>query len=98
MEAKKKRKYDDSFKREAVRLAEESGKRDRQIEQELGTYQGSLRTWRKALAKDPKHSFPGKGRLRPLEDENRQLRRDNERLTRERDILKKAVAIFSEDR
>jgi len=98
MEVKKKKKYDVSFKREAVRVAEESGKPDRHIEKELGIYQGSLRTWRKQLAKDPEHAFPGKGRLKPWEEEMRRLRRDNDRLTQERDILKKAVAIFSENR
>ncbi len=41
--------------------------------------------------------FPGKGRLSPEDDELRQLRRENNRLRIERDILKKAVAIFSEE-
>jgi transposase len=41
--------------------------------------------------------FPGKGRLKPDDDALRRLKRENERLRTERDILKKAVAIFSED-
>ena len=41
--------------------------------------------------------FPGKGRLSPEDEELRQLRRENRRLRMERDILKKAVAIFSEE-
>ena len=41
--------------------------------------------------------FPGKGRLSPEDEELRQLRRENNRLRRERDILKKAVATFSEE-
>ena len=40
--------------------------------------------------------FPGKGHLSPEDSEIRRLKRENERLRMERDILKKAVAIFSE--
>jgi transposase len=36
--------------------------------------------------------------LKPEDEENRRLRRENERLRMERDILKKAVAIFSDRR
>jgi transposase len=42
-------------------------------------------------------AFPGKGRLSPEDEELRQLRRKNKRLLMERDILKKAVAIFSKE-
>ena len=41
--------------------------------------------------------FPGKGHLKPEDEEMRRLKRECERLRRERDILKKAVAIFSTD-
>jgi transposase len=89
------KKYDGTFKRESVRLADSSGKNDRTIEKELGLYQGALRHWREELNADPNHAFPGTGRLKPLEDENRRLMRENSILREERDILKKAVAIFS---
>ena len=39
-------------------------------------------------------AFPGKGHQTPTEEEFRQLRSENERLKQERDILKKAIAIF----
>jgi len=89
------RKYDDMFKRETVRLAETSGKRDRTLEKELGLYQGSIRHWREELKSDPEHAFPGTGHLKPAEEELRRLQRENAILREERDILKKAVAIFS---
>ena len=44
-----KKRYDAEFKREAVRLADNSEKGDSRIERELGLYQGAIRTWRKAL-------------------------------------------------
>ena len=89
------RKFDKTFKRESVRLADTSGKNDRTIEKDLGLCQGSLRHWRKELQKDPENAFPGTGHLKPLEAENLRLRRELAVAQEERDILKKAVAIFS---
>jgi transposase len=87
--------YEDSFKRDSVKLADTSGKNDRTVEQELGLYQGALRHWRQELQDDPLHAFPGTGHLKPLEAENLRLRRELDIAREERDILKKAVAIFS---
>ena len=41
--------------------------------------------------------FPGKGRLSLEYEDLRQLRIENKRLSMERDMLKKVVAIFSEE-
>ena len=68
---------------------------DRTVEKELGLCQGALRHWRKELQKDPENAFPGTGHLKPLEAENLRLRRELSIAQEERDILKKAVAIFS---
>jgi len=56
-----------------------------------------LHRWKKKYAEGEIEPFPGKGRLSPADEELRQLRRENKRLRMERDILKKAVAIFSEE-
>jgi transposase len=92
----KPRVYTAEFKREAVRLLETSGKSGAEIAQELGISDGSLYTWRKQLAEQGEVAFPGKGHQTPAEEELRQLRAENERLKMERDILKKAIAIFSQ--
>ncbi len=97
MSASKKR-YDAEFKREAVRLADNSEKGDSRIERELGLYQGAIRTWRKALRSDPVDAFPGTGHMKLAEEELRSLRRELEDVRQERDILKKAMAIFTRDR
>jgi transposase-like protein len=44
-----KKKYDATFKREAVQLADTSGKKVGEIEHELGLYQGAIRHWREEL-------------------------------------------------
>ena len=91
------RTYDREFKLEAVRMATEPGVTAKDVERRFGIGQGVLSRWKRQFNEDPKQSFPGKGHLKPADEELRQLKRENERLRRERDILKKAVAIFSTD-
>ncbi len=92
-----KRHIDKEFKIEAVRLASEPGNTQAGIERDLGISQGIISRWKRELFKDGEQAFPGTGRLKPDDDVVHRLKRENERLRRERDILKKAVAIFSED-
>jgi transposase len=91
------KRFDKEFKIEAVRLASEPGNTKSKIERDLGISQGIISRWKRELRKDGDQAFPGKGRLKPDDDELRRLKRESERLRQERDILKKAVAIFSED-
>ena len=91
------RKYDTAFKLEAVRLVLEEGHSVRSVERKLGTGQGVVYAWVHAFNADPEHAFPGSGRLKPPERQIRDLKLELERVKRERDILKKAVAIFSKD-
>jgi len=91
------RKYDLEFKIEAVRMASEPGMTNRVVESSLGIGQGVLSRWKRELKRDGQQSFPGKGHLKPENEELRRVKRECERLRRERDILKKAVAIFSTD-
>ena len=95
MAHKPRKKYDEEFKRATVELADSSDRPDRAFEQELDLYDGAIRTWRREIIKHAKDAFPGNGNLPPSEDELRRLRRENEILRQEREILKKAVAIFS---
>jgi transposase len=67
------------------------------VARELGVAQSLLDCWKKKSEEGKIDPFPGKGCLSPEDEELRQLRRENKRLRMERDILKKAVAIFSEE-
>jgi transposase len=93
--AEKRRKYAEDFKREAVRLLETSGKSGREIEEDLGIGRGQIYRWRKRLAQESGNirAFPGTGK--PRDEELARLKRENAILREERDILRKAVAIFS---
>jgi len=92
---KKRKTYTKEFKIEAVRLLERSGKTQEDLAEELGTSSSSLSRWKKKYGEDGEDAFPGRGRLTPREERIQQLERENEILRQERDILKKAVAIFS---
>jgi len=83
------------FKHEAVPLARTSGKSKAQIARELGISDSALYSWSKQPADHGSDAFPGKGHQTPLEEENHRLKRELERVQQERDILKKAISIFS---
>ena len=89
------RKFTREFKVEAVRLVTDGGLSVSQAAQDLDVRPDMLRRWRKKLADDPAEAFPGQGRLKLREEKVRQLQREAARLRQERDILKKALAIFS---
>jgi transposase len=89
--------YTKEFKQEAVRLAQTSGKSIAQIAREWGISDSAIHGWRKELTEHGKDAFPGKGHQSELEEENRRLKRELERVQQERDILKKVVGIFSRE-
>ncbi len=90
-----KKHYSREYKLEVLELLKTSGKSKAQLERDLGLYPGQLQAWQKALTHDGQQAFPGTGHQTEAEAELRRLRRENEVLRQERDILKKAVAIFT---
>ena len=93
----KRRKYDREFKVEAVKLVTEGGRGVAEVARNLGIHENLLYRWREKHSEDMAHAFPGKGRLKPAEEEVRRMRRELADVTQERDILKKALAIFSKE-
>ena len=94
---KNRRQFSKEFKIEAVRLIVEEGRRVSDLSREQGVGENLLSRWKKKSVEGMIEPFPGKGRLIPEDEELRQLRSENKRLRMERDILNKAVAIFSEE-
>ncbi len=92
------RKYDREFKLKAIGLAAEEGAQATEVERRLGLSQGIIFRWKRPLHSEGAAAFPGKGHLSASDEQVRDLQRENDRLRRERDILKKALAIFSEGR
>ena len=97
MSRKKRKIYSKEFKQEAVRLITDKGYSTAEASRNLGIEYSVLRRWKKQFEKDPEFAFPGKGRLKPQGEELRRLKRQLERVTEERDILKKALAYFAEE-
>ena len=95
---RKNRVYNPEFKKEAVRLFLKKEKSASEIAKDLGISAWSLYQWRDQYEKDAELAFPGKGHLKPEDEEMRRLQRENAILKEERDILKKALAIFSKHR
>ena len=94
---KHRKRYTREFKIEAVRMIEQQNMTIAQASKDLGINAHMLCRWRKQLQADGRQAFPGKGRLIPEEEELRRLRRENELLRQERDILKKATAFFAKE-
>lgn len=91
------RKYDSDFKRNAVKLADESGRSVKEVADNLGISHDLLYRWRREQRSKMEGAFPGRGR-EALTDQERKIRELEKKLKdaeMERDILKKAMAIFS---
>lgn len=88
------RTYDRQFKIDAVRLLRESGKTATEIADNLGIKRDLLSRWKKELADETKKAFTGKGN--PRDEEMARLKKEIADIRMERDILKKAMAIFSQ--
>jgi len=90
---RKRRQFTNEFKLEAVRLAERGEVPVAQVARELDLNETVLRRWMGLYGKRA-----GANRLTPEEhDELIRLRREVRRVTEERDILKRAVSIFSKE-
>lgn len=93
--AEERKKYTREFKVEAVAMLDRGEKSGHEIERDLGIASGQVYRWRKQLAAEGAgiRAFPGTGN--PRDEELVRLKRENANLREERDILRKAVAIFS---
>ena len=89
------RKYDREFKFEAVRLVTDGSHPVSEVARDLGIHENLLYNWRRKYLDDTAHAFPGKGHLKPADEEMRRLKKELTDVKEERDILKKALAIFS---
>ena len=87
----KKKRFDRDFKMSAVKMVTEGGHNAAEVARSLGIDPGRLYLWQKQSGANGEKAFPGKGNL----SEMAALRRKLREVEMERDILKKAVGIFS---
>ena len=93
-ELKPRRKFDRTFKKEAVQNWLSSGKAASVVAEELGITANCLYNWRRAYAPDP--VVRKEATAEELTSEVAALRRELERVRQQRDILKKTLGILSE--
>jgi transposase-like protein len=98
MKQRKVRTYDKEFKTNAVNLYLANNKPYDQISTELGIPTATLVGWVHDHKKEGKDAFPGKGNIKPADMEIVQLQKELAIVREERDILKKALGIFSSQR
>ena len=93
---KLRKQYDREFKVMAVELSK-SRENMSELAQELDVRTELLYRWRRELTSSPQTSFPGNGNVSrtPEQEEIYRLKKELQELQTERDILKKAVGIFS---
>lgn len=89
--------YTREFKLAAVNMIADQKLSVAEVARRLGITPKLLRRWRAALHAEGANAFPGHGHLPPVEDELRRLRAEVARLKAERDILKKATALFARE-
>jgi len=82
------------FRREAVKLMRESDKPLSQLAKDLGVSEQTLRTWRRQVKID---AGERDGLTSEQQEELRRLRRENRTLQMEREVLKKAAALFARE-
>ena len=94
----KRKTYTKEFKLEAVRLLEQGKKPAAELARELGVARNKLYKWKEEIAALGEQAFPGSGR--PINDKDAEivrLKRELDRVTEERDILKKAAQYFAKE-
>lgn len=93
MERKKMRRFDKDFKISAVKMITDSSYSVAEVARSLDVNVNVLYNWKKKYSGEGAKAFVGTGRLTELSALRKQLRE----VTMERDILKKAVGIFSKE-
>ena len=92
----KQRRFTKDFENEAVRLALTSGRTQREIAEDLGVGLSTLVRW---IGRSRDRAAEGTGGPAEADTaaELKRLRRENEILRQERDILKRATAFFARE-
>ena len=91
----KRRHFTREFKENAVQLVTEKGMPVGKVARDLDIHPNLLHLWRRSFLKDGDKAFTGKGCVKPENADIRKLRKELKKVKEERDILKKALAVFS---
>ena len=87
--------HTEEYKKEAVRLVIKNNRRIKLVATELGINHWTLKDWVEKHGKQIQVELVDQGMTISPEEENRRLKKELADVTEERDILKKAIAVFS---
>lgn len=93
MGKRERRTFTEDFKREAVGLTETSGRTISQVADDLGIGLSTLTRWKRRYREADLFAGPHEDTAKELA----RLRKENELLRQERDLLKKATAFFARE-
>jgi transposase len=94
-EQRSRKKFDRQFKLDAVRMITDGGHSVASVARDLGISPTLLHRWKRSFEEKSEHAFPGHGRASSENKELEDLRKELARVKEEREILKKAIAVFS---
>jgi transposase len=97
MQSQKRRQYTAEFKREAIRLITEHGYGVTEAARNLGLHAQMLGRWKRQAEHQTNGSNGGNGQMSAEHEELLRLRKENQRLRMEREILKKATVFFAKE-
>lgn len=93
---RKRKKYTQEFKEEAVKLITEQGYQITEAARNLGVNENMLGRWKREIEGGPEE-VAGVSGGPALQAELNRLRKENKRLKMEREILKKAAVFFAKE-
>lgn len=93
--SKPRKKFDKEFKQEAVKMVLEGGMSKAEVGRRLGVDSNLIGNWVRAFEADGAVAFPGKGKLKPDDEERRRLEKENRDLKEENAFLKKTAFYFA---
>jgi len=80
---------------EAVKMVLDDGLSKAEVGRRLGVSQSIVGNWVRAFQADGVVAFPGQGKMKPLDEENRRLQREIRLLKQENEFLKKTASYFA---
>lgn len=92
-----KKTYTKEFKVQACKLVTENGIKPKIVAEKFGIHEVMLYRWVTEYETYGEEAFVGKGRQRSEAAELRKLKKENEYLRMENEILKKAAAYFAKE-
>ncbi len=89
------RQFSKEFKKNALQLVMEKGVSVGKVARELDIHPNLIHRWRRDYLAEGESAFVGTGKLKPEEADLKRLQKELEDVKEERDILKKALSVFS---